>query len=252
MRARVVSSAAALVLPLAGIAAGEVSETAAQAVTGTVTVVSVPWSFPSNRIDWLFNPTEKTPPFNPEWTWQLNRMSFWEDMAKAYRATRDEKYARAFAVQLRDWLDQTGGVPPESGYNGRGSPWRTIEEGLRLMYAWPTAEHGFKDSPAFTPELKKRFVAAMRAQGGINAAVRDRAGLLEIRKVGSLAVDVPGEKGHDLRGVRVERNLRNGVCGRDSGRQQDNGKKAHHLSPSNVSHHGISSVSPLRTTGRKR
>lgn len=164
MTARVVSSAAALVLPLAGIAAGEVSETAAQAVTGTVTVVSVPWSFPSNRIDWLFNPTEKTPPFNPEWTWQLNRMSFWEDMAKAYRATRDEKYAQAFAVQLRDWLDQTGGVPPESGYNGRGSPWRTIEEGLRLMYAWPTAEDGFKDSPAFTPELKKRFVATMRAQ----------------------------------------------------------------------------------------
>ena len=164
MRARVVSSVAALVLPIAGIAAGEVSETAAQAVTGTVTVVSVPWSFPSNRIDWLFNPTEKTPPFNPEWTWQLNRMYFWKDMSAAYRATKDERYAQAFAVQLRDWLDQTGGVPPESGYNGKGSPWRTIEEGLRLLDAWPVAEDGFKDSPAFAPELKKRFVAAMRAQ----------------------------------------------------------------------------------------
>lgn len=108
--------------------------------------------------------TEKTPPFNPEWTWQLNRMSFWEDLAKAYLATRNEKYAQAFADQLRDWLDQTGGVPPESGYNVMGSPWRTIEEGLRLMDAWPIAEDGFKDSPAFTPELKRRFVAAMHAQ----------------------------------------------------------------------------------------
>ena len=156
--------AAAHTLQSAEIAAGEVSKTAVRAATGTVTVVNIPWSFPSNRIDWLFNPTAKKGPFNPEWTWQLNRMFFWEDLAKAYRATKDEKYARAFVVQLRDWLDQTGGVPAEKGYNGVGSPWRTIEEGLRLMYAWPTAEDGFRDSPAFTPELKRRFVAAMYAQ----------------------------------------------------------------------------------------
>ena len=135
-----------------------------QAATGTVTVVGVPWNFPSNRIDWLFNPTKEKGPFNPEWTWQLNRMDFWEDLAKAYRETKDEKYAQAFATQLRDWLDQTGGVPPERGHTVEGSPWRTIEEGLRLMCAWPTAEDGFKDSPAFAPELKTRFVAAMQAQ----------------------------------------------------------------------------------------
>ena len=156
--------AAAHTLQSAEIAAGEVSKTAVRAATGTVTVVNIPWSFPSNRIDWLFNPTAKKGPFNPEWTWQLNRMSFWEDMGRAYRATKDERYARAFAVQLRDWLDQTGGVPPESGYNGAGSPWRTIEEGLRLMNAWPAAEDAFGGSPAFTPELKRRFVAAMHAQ----------------------------------------------------------------------------------------
>ena len=135
-----------------------------QAATGTVTVVNVPWCFPSNRIDWLFNPTAKMGPFNPEWTWQLNRMYFWNDLANAYRETKDERYAQAFAVQFRDWLDQTGGVPPECSDNGAGSPWRTIEEGLRLMSAWPAAEDAFDRSPAFSSELKKRFVASMRAQ----------------------------------------------------------------------------------------
>lgn len=137
---------------------------AEKASWGTITVVGVEWSFPANRIDWFFNPTDATPRPNPEWTWQLNRMSFWNDMAKAYGTTHDERFAEAFALQLGDWLKQTGGVPPETGYNDAGSPWRTIEEGLRLLGSWPAAYDAFAGSPAFTDELKARFVAAQRAQ----------------------------------------------------------------------------------------
>ena len=43
---------------------------------GEVTEIGIPWSFPSNRVDWLFDPTKAKGPFNPEWTWQLNRMQF--------------------------------------------------------------------------------------------------------------------------------------------------------------------------------
>lgn len=165
-----------------------------RAASGEVEVVGIPWSFPSNRIDWLFNPTERKGPFNPEWTWQLNRMYFWKDMAEAYRTTKDEKYARAFAMQLGDWLDQTGGVPAEEGYNGCGSPWRTIEEGLRLMDAWPIAYDAFAASPSFAPKLKERFVASMRAQA--NHLVKHRSAgsnwlLIEMTGIYSFACRFP-------------------------------------------------------------
>ena len=135
-----------------------------EAVRGRVTVVGIPCAFPSGRIDWLFNPTTEKGPFNPEWTWQLNRMSFWSSMADAYEATGDETYAEAFARQLGGWLDQTGGLPPETGYNDAGSPWRTIEEGLRLMGSWRRSWLVFRSSPAFTAPLRERFVQSMRAQ----------------------------------------------------------------------------------------
>ena len=132
------------------------------AATGTVTVIGIPWSFPDNRIDWRFNPTRKKGPFNPEWTWQLNRMYFWSDLARAYQTTHDEKYARAFARQAEDWLDQTGGAPDGRSYIE--SPWRTIEVGQRLMNAWPDAWRAFKDSPNFPAALRERFLASLRVQ----------------------------------------------------------------------------------------
>ena len=120
----------ACILVAAGLSAQNLT-VANCAATGTVTVIGIPWSFPDNRIDWRFNPTRKKGPFNPEWTWQLNRMYFWSDLARAYQTTHDEKYARAFARQAEDWLDQTGGAPDGRSYIE--SPWRTIEVGQRLM-----------------------------------------------------------------------------------------------------------------------
>ena len=139
-------------------------EAADRIAAGEVTVVGISWSFPSGAIDWLSNPTAARGPFNPEWTWQLNRMSFWKTLARAYAETGDEKYAQAFARQFAGWIKQTGGVPPESGYNGRGSPWRTIEEGLRLLDSWNVAFEVFRRSPSFTDDLIREFVRSSRAQ----------------------------------------------------------------------------------------
>ena len=164
-------------------AAGE-DPVAEQAVDGTVTVVEIPWHFPANRIDWLFNPTSTNPPFNPEWTWQLNRMFFWNNLSEAYRKTGDEKYAEAFVVQLGDWLEQTGGMPAETGYNDVGSPWRTIEEGLRLLGSWSAAYRAFSVSPAFTTALRERFVASMRAQARHLMAHRTHKNWLLIEMTG--------------------------------------------------------------------
>ena len=168
-------------------------DVADRAATGDVTVVNVPWQFKDGRIDWLFNPT-KGPTFNPEWTWQLNRMYFWQSFARAYEVTKDEKYVRAFVRQLGDWLDQTGGVPPEEGYNDCGSAWRTIEEGLRLMGSWHEAWLTFRSSPLFAPDLQKRFKASALAQARHLLRHRTPEGnwlLMEMNGVYAFATDFP-------------------------------------------------------------
>ena len=135
-----------------------------RAVKGEVSVVGVSHAFPDGRIDWLFDPTAKKGPFNPEWTWQLNRMYFWSALAEAYSATGDEKYARAFVRQFSDWFAQTGGVPPERNFNRVGSPWRTIEEGHRLAYSWNAAWRAFSKSPSFCGKAREDFAKSAHAQ----------------------------------------------------------------------------------------
>ena len=135
-----------------------------RAARGEVSVIGVEHTFSDGRIDWLFNATKERGAFNPEWTWQLNRMYFWDVLAKAYSATGDEKYARAFVRQFSDWFAQTGGVPPESDFNRVGSPWRTIEEGLRLAGSWHVAWHAFAKSPSFDGKVRDDFVKSAHAQ----------------------------------------------------------------------------------------
>jgi len=150
MRRLRLALALALALPAArggGLDAAD-RDIADRATVGNITVIGIPHVFADNRIDWLFNPTREKGPLDHEWLWQLNRMDFWPAMARAYVATKDEKYARAFARQAESWLDQTGGVPPESDFNGPDSPWRTIEQGIRLMTTWPTAWEAFRPSPS--------------------------------------------------------------------------------------------------------
>ena len=159
------SSAFALALCGSPAAPGDgVLDEADRAVRGEVAVVGVAHAFPDGRIDWLFNATEGRVAFNPEWTWQLNRMYFWSALAEAYSATGDEKYARAFVRQFSDWFAQTGGVPPEEDFNRVGSPWRTIEEGLRLSGSWCAAWHAFAKSPSFSGRVRDDFVKSAHAQ----------------------------------------------------------------------------------------
>lgn len=111
-----------------------------EAVRGRVTggYVPVAHSFGDGKIDWFYNATGKTKDsvYNREWQWQLNRMFFWPDMAAAYTATKDEIYPKAFASQLRSWIDQC--PMPASVQNKEGSAWRTIEVGIRMGQTWPT------------------------------------------------------------------------------------------------------------------
>jgi hypothetical protein len=121
-------------------------------------MVPLVYSFPNGEIDWHFNATYHTPgqARNEEWQWQLNRMSFWSDLAIAYRVTGDKRYAEAFVQELRSWIVQCP-VPGQAD-NRYGSPWRTIEAGIRTGGSWMDAFYAFRDSPAMSDEDLLAFV----------------------------------------------------------------------------------------------
>lgn len=133
-------------------------EVAAAAARGYVVggAVELEAHFPNNCINWLHNETRLRDgdtagtAFNPEWQWQLNRMSFWYDMAQAYRLTADARYPQAWVAQLRSFVFQCPPPPPGVADNAYGSTWRTIEAGLRMSGNWPDAFHAFLLCPTVT------------------------------------------------------------------------------------------------------
>ncbi|MBR7145300.1 MAG: hypothetical protein IKD10_10195, partial [Lentisphaeria bacterium] len=138
-------------------------QSARNAAKGLVSSIRIEHQFPDGRIDFLYNPTGKNGlAYNPEWQWQLNRMHFWGNMAVVYRQTGDEELAGAFQQQLRDWL--TNCPMPERNWNARGSAWRTIETGIRLMGNWQTAFELFRKSASISDETLALMLGSMHEQ----------------------------------------------------------------------------------------
>ncbi len=126
-------------------------EIAERVVRNEFTVYCVDHHF-ERGVDWLFNATRQRADiaYTAEWTWVLNRMYFWVALSRAYQATNDERYARAFADQLESWVRSC--PRPDDNGNYSGSAWRTIETGIRMGQTWPEAFHRFLKSHSFTNE----------------------------------------------------------------------------------------------------
>lgn len=106
---------------------------------GWVSSCGVPMQFPNRRVDWYANPTYNK---YAEWTWQLSRHPEWSTLATLFRATGDEKYAKAFEDYFMSWVEQT--EKPESGTSGFATlAWRTLECGIRLQCTWGDAIMAF-------------------------------------------------------------------------------------------------------------
>lgn len=105
-----------------------------------------PPHFCGEDIDWSTSPVP-----DREWVWQLNRMYFWDAMARAYWHTGDEKYATEWAAQLVDWVEDN---PRDEEHH---YAWRSIETGIR-GHRWTHLFQYFIDSPAFTPEVLVAFL----------------------------------------------------------------------------------------------
>jgi hypothetical protein len=117
------------------------------ALNETYTVIAVTYDFGAT-LDWSFNPTT-----NPEWTWQLNRHGWWDDLAQKYRSNpaANLNYLQQFLFELQDWIS-TSPTPPARD-NAPGSRWRTIEAGIRIMDTWPSAFYRVKNAPQIGDDL---------------------------------------------------------------------------------------------------
>jgi hypothetical protein len=131
-----------------------------------VNVVGYPYQFPG-AIDWYFNPTTapgSKVPRDHEWMWQFNRHREFEILARAYRATGDEKYAREFAGWLSSWIRDCP-VPVGEAQNVPYSPWRTIETGIRASSSWPHALAAFRASPSLSDRLLLDWIKSWLEHG---------------------------------------------------------------------------------------
>ncbi len=141
-----------------------------------------PSHFCGEDIDWNSRPV----PDN-EWVWQLNRMSFWESMGRAYWHTGYEKYAKEWCDQLVDWTCKN----PND--NDHKYAWRSIEAGIR-GYRWTGLFQRFIDSPSFTPAVLVAFLNSCYDHAEYlmtKYRTRSNWGLMEAEGMAFIAITFP-------------------------------------------------------------
>jgi heparan-sulfate lyase len=137
------------------------------------------------RIDWL---TNRHPRRDAEWIVQFHRHHSWTALAEAYRHTAGEAYAEAYCRQLADWLTAC-----EPGDPAAAIAWRRLEMGIRGT-AWTGHFNSFLDSPAYTPDLLVRHLAAFHEHAvRLTAApyTRQNWGLMEADGTAFIAITFP-------------------------------------------------------------
>jgi heparan-sulfate lyase len=138
--------------------------------------------FCGDDIDWGTRPV----PDN-EWVWQLNRMGFWESMAKVYWHTGDEKYAKEWCYQVLDWTRKN---PRDKEHE---YAWRSIEAGIR-GYNWTGLYQRFIGSPHFTPEVLVAFLNSLFDHADYLMTVyrtKSNWGLMEAEGMAFIAITFP-------------------------------------------------------------
>ncbi len=112
-------------------------------------------------IDWF-----STPNGDLEWNGGLVRHGYFMLLAKEYRNTREERFARTVIEHMLDYIE---GVPPfdPEGKNYleyKRSTWRPFEVAGRVAEIWPEALAAVIASPAMTPEAWAVIILSIHEQ----------------------------------------------------------------------------------------
>ncbi|PIF70321.1 heparin-sulfate lyase HepC [Flavobacterium sp. 2] len=100
-------------------------------------------------IDWNYWPIKDN-----EMRWQLHRVNWWQPMGIVYRSTGDEKYAKEWIAQFRDWEKKN---PLGLSKDNDRYAWRPLEVSDRVQ-SLPGTFNLFVSSPNFTPAFLMEFL----------------------------------------------------------------------------------------------
>ncbi|RBQ07948.1 heparin-sulfate lyase HepC [Pedobacter miscanthi] len=92
--------------------------------------------------------------------WQLHRVTWWQPMAMAYRSSADEKYAKEWIFQFRDWARKN---PLGKSKENDSFAWRPLEVSDRIQ-SLPGTFNLFVNSPNFTPAFLLEFLTLFNQQ----------------------------------------------------------------------------------------
>jgi hypothetical protein len=97
-----------------------------------------------------------------QWAIALNRHSHWSTLGQVYAATRDEKYAREFTMQLNSWITtmpvHIGRSFIEGPYFETGRSPLSLDAGIRMAQTWWRTYEFFKQSPSFDSDSQFRMI----------------------------------------------------------------------------------------------
>ncbi|RWU10840.1 heparin-sulfate lyase HepC [Pedobacter chitinilyticus] len=112
-------------------------------------------------INWQYRPVQ-----DQLLTTFLHRTAFWEPLGLVYRSTADERYAKEWVFQVRDWIkkNKQGAYPDDKEY-----AWKAFVVSFRLNH-WSGYFNMFLNSPHFTPAFLMEFLNAYQQQADYVAA----------------------------------------------------------------------------------
>lgn len=102
-------------------------------------------------IDWKYWPVKDN-----ELRWQLHRHKWFTSLGRAYRVTKEEKYATEWAAEYIDWIRKNPYDPEGDAENFRFA-WRPLEVSHRLQDQCLQFQLCL-DAEAFTPEFLTEFL----------------------------------------------------------------------------------------------
>ncbi|WP_113634813.1 heparin-sulfate lyase HepC [Nubsella zeaxanthinifaciens] len=106
-------------------------------------------------INWQYWPVKDN-----EVRWQLHRVTWWQPMGLAYRSSGDEKYAKEWIFQFRDWNRKN---PLGLSSDNDKFAWRPLEVSERVQ-SLPGTFNLFLNSPSFTPAFLMEFLNSYHQQ----------------------------------------------------------------------------------------
>lgn len=103
-----------------------------------------------------------------EFLWQLNRMTYWQEMLEAYSLTKDEKYGKKVIEEMLNWIevmdikDEMYDYP--LSYFSECNPLRALELGIRNYKTWPLVLEHLGNTDLFTEEVLEKYLETVYKQ----------------------------------------------------------------------------------------